>query len=498
LNGTAYDRVRYPGKFYPQSSVDRLATLSRLHGLQSASPHSSRVLELGCGDGGNLIPQAMQFPDAQFVGVDLAASAIEAGRVVIEQLGIRNIQLIAADLAEFDPAGQLFDYVVAHGVLSWVPAPVRDRLMQLCGECLTPQGVAYISYATLPGGYVRNVPRDLMRFHTRHIADAQDKAHGAREVIEFVKSALPATSFVRELIDREMAGTEGKDFFLLHDLLADENEPLYFLDFMEAAAEAGLQYLSEAELSEASMSGLPPAVQRQLEQVPSRLEREQYLDFIHLRRFRQTLLCRNGLSLDLNVTPDRLNGIFISSPVQPATAGTDIRAPGDLEFRHPQWGSFRADTPLTKALGLALARSDPRGITFDGVRQAVAQQLEHEVIDDAALIRFLMSLFARDLVALHSTRWNFSTVVSERPCVSALTRWLASINGPVVNGALGTFYLPSEPLRRLVTLLDGTRTLDVLLDDLIAVTPKQDQSSLQQAILQRRLKLLSDNAMLIS
>lgn len=500
MEPTTYDQVRYPGKFYPQSSADRLATLGRLCGLQTTLPTKCRLLELGCGDGGNLIPQALAFPQSRFVGVDLAASAVEDGRRTIGALGLENIELHVGDIADFDPGPEPFDYITAHGVLSWVPAEVRQALMAICGRCLAPQGVAYVSYSALPGGYLRNVPRDLMRFHTRAIADPQLRPRAAREAVEFMLAAVPGNAFTRELIEREMAGFEGKDYFLLHDLLADENEPLYFLDFIDAAAECGLQFLAEAEFGAMSTAAYPPRVKHQLDALASRLEREQYVDFIQLRRFRQTLLCRKDLTVDLAVTGERLAGLHFSTRIRPVRPDADPRAVGALDFKHPYQGSFRTDEPEAKALALVLAGGDRRGMSFDELEAGVARTLQQPRAPDQplrrALVSALLSLYARDLVEIHATRWEFSSTVSARPSASPYVRWLAERGAPVVNAALGTFFLPTPLLRRLVMLLDGTRSSDDLLEALSAETPPAEQEGLTVENLRRRLQLLADNALL--
>ena len=94
---TPYDRVPYPGLPFAQTHPDRLATLAILFGLAPAPVTGCRVLELGCGDGGNLIPMAFEQPGSEFLGIDLARSGIEQGRRAIESLGLPNIRLEQAD-----------------------------------------------------------------------------------------------------------------------------------------------------------------------------------------------------------------------------------------------------------------------------------------------------------------------------------------------------------------------------------------------------------------
>ena len=145
-----------------QTHPDRLATVARLFGLAAAAPGACRVLELGCGDGGNLIPMALQLPRSEFTGIDLAGDAIHEGHVVVSALGLQNITLRQLDLMEAGPDLGEFDYIIAHGLYSWVPSEVRERLLRICRVNLAPSGVAYVSYNTYPGFHRREMFREMM------------------------------------------------------------------------------------------------------------------------------------------------------------------------------------------------------------------------------------------------------------------------------------------------------------------------------------------------
>lgn len=159
--GSLYDEIPYPGFPLPQTHPDRLATLATLFGMKPAPPAACRVLEVGCGDGGNLIPMALGLPESQFLGIDLAEKPVAAGCALIHSLGLQRIHLRTLDL--MDAGRQLgeFDYIIAHGVYSWVPGEVRDGLLRLCRMLLAPNGVAYVSYNTYPGFHRRELFRDI-------------------------------------------------------------------------------------------------------------------------------------------------------------------------------------------------------------------------------------------------------------------------------------------------------------------------------------------------
>ncbi len=500
---TQYDEVRYPGKFYPQASPDRLGTLATLYGLEPAPVDKCRVLELGCGEGGNVIPLAYVFPNSRILGVDLSRSAVEYGQGLIQRLGLKNAELRALDIMEFSPDAGKFDYIIAHGILSWVPEPVRQQMLEICAHHLAPKGVVYISYNTMPGGYLRNYPRDLMRFHTKFISDPTAKTKEARNVIDFVISAIPAPTIERELLKREMKPYEGKDFFLYHDLLADVNDPIYFLDFMDAASKCGMQYVSESNLSFMRTANFPDNIRQQLDNMQDRLMREQYMDFIHGRRFRQTILCRAGHDLDLEVTPDRMERMLISSWAKPAQAVSDIHKAEKVEFRRGQATPTICSEPMSKAVFLALGEAYPRGLRFSELRKDVCRRLEKDAEaltaeDDAKMIRIIVSGFANDVIELHVHQSEYCTKVSERPVANPVARLQAEYGTTIFTMNLMSFAVQEGLFRTVVTLLDGTRDFQGLMIDLQSRLGGGELGSITPENLRRVLETLASYGVLIA
>ena len=176
----SYDEFPYLSFPFPQSHPDRLATIGWLFGMQPAPIDRCRVLEVGCASGGNLIPMAASLPGSEFVGIDFSPVHIERGVADIEALGLSNIRLLAMDIMDFSEAHGTFDYIIAHGVYSWVPNAVQERLLAICARQLQPAGIAYVSYNTLPGWRMRSVVRDAMTYHTRGIAEPGKRVAQAR------------------------------------------------------------------------------------------------------------------------------------------------------------------------------------------------------------------------------------------------------------------------------------------------------------------------------
>ena len=144
-----YDQVPYDKKSFSQTHVDNLATTATLFGMQPARPECCRVLELGCAAGANLIPMAFYLPESQFMGVDYSKVQIDDGQKVLQSLRLANIELKQLNILEIDKTLGQFDYIICHGIFSWVADEIQEKIFSICSQNLAPQGVAYVSYKSL-------------------------------------------------------------------------------------------------------------------------------------------------------------------------------------------------------------------------------------------------------------------------------------------------------------------------------------------------------------
>ncbi|MEO7328691.1 MAG: class I SAM-dependent methyltransferase, partial [Minicystis sp.] len=238
---TPHDQVRYPVGVFEHTHPSRLATLATLFGMRPPPVERCRVLELGCGEGSNLIPMAEALPDARFTGVDLASTRIAAGSAWAAQLGLENLTLEARDILDFEPDPGVYDYIIAHGVYSWVPPAVQEKVLSIVQRGLAPQGVGYVSYNALPGGYLRKPLRDLMLFHGRGLDDPERRVPQSRAIAAFAAAGSPAvTGVYKQVLEGQRDRlAQLADEYLFHDDLCPHNESLYFHDFMERAGRHG-------------------------------------------------------------------------------------------------------------------------------------------------------------------------------------------------------------------------------------------------------------------
>jgi methyltransferase-like protein/SAM-dependent methyltransferase len=458
---TIYDVVPYRSVARTATHVDRIAVLGKLLAMDVADPAACRVLELGCGDGGNLIPMALSLPGSEFVGFDLAPSAIERGVAAAAAVGVTNVSLHAGDIAAIGPEAGEFDYVIAHGVYSWVPPAVRVALLRLVRERMRPQGLAFISYNALPGDHIRSVVRQMMRMHTADIEDPRKKIEQARALLQLLTQAPgDAGDVYRPLLQSEVGrAMQSSDELLFHDDLADISQPFFFTEFMGAARAAGLQFASEAVFHSMSLSALPPNLAGMLGELAERdvIAKEQYLDFLTCRGFRQTVLCHEEVELRRDVDVDRMAQFrFLTE----ARRGEPDEGQSGVAFRHRNGSALRTDHALTiRALDLMVA-ANPRSVPFE---ELVAGAGATSPEDREALADVLFRTFSVGVTELRLSEPQIVVELTERPTASPWARYTAS-TGRAANLYHELIEL-DEPAKKLLPLADGSRTLAELARD---------------------------------
>ncbi len=507
---TVYDAVAYPSYTHANSHIDGLATQAVLHGLKPAPIDASRVLELGCGDGSNLVPMAYGLPGSRFVGIDLSKCAVDRGRQMISDLGLSNVELRQGDLLEIHESWGIFDYIIVHGLFSWVPPEVREKILQICGTHLAPHGVAFISYLAYPGAHVRAMLRDMMLFRAGD-AVAPEVIQGlAREVATLVASSAPVGDVVQRALQVEAARVlEAAPDFLFHDDLAEWNAPYYFVQFLHAAGQHGLQYLSEADPTEMQVLHLSPVVREQLNRLaPNRIQREQYLDFIKGRRFRQTLLCRTGIQVDETGGPGRLAGLRLASSSTGPGAPIDLTPGIEVSFHSLRGPRLDTGYAAGKAMLALLVESWPRRLPVEVVAAEVQAQLTAAGLpvteDQDAFLRpvweFVVQLHLGGILEIHMDPTRQDPQIAVKPYASPIARWQA-LRGSFVTSLRHVGMTYKDPwVIRLLPYLDGTRDREALIELLrsweVSLSGPEAGSAGVAMLLEERLKNLADSGFL--
>ena len=455
-----------------------MATIATLYGMVPVPVERCRVLELGCGDGTNIISMAYALPQSTFVGIDSASQPIIEGNHAITQLGLQNVRLLRCDIADFKADEGLFDYIIAHGVYSWVPAPVRDRLLAICRNNLSAKGLAYISYNTYPGCHVRDMTREMMLFHVRDLSNATDRVAQGRALLKFLASSKKEPDLYRKLLGEELeVSMERSDAALYHDDLSRVTHPVYLHEFLAHAAQHGLQFLGEAMFNELQPGDYTSATLDTIRELENDvIAREQYLDFLLCRRFRRTLLCHCEVPLDYELRTDVIADLYAAADLQPTSSVPDLRNPVIEDFQAQKGASIQTNRPLEKAALWHLSQCWPRSVRITELLTAARslasseEARESEQDQDARdLCNLLLRAYAAGVVELHTWAPQIMTEVSDHPIASPIARFESRRGTRITTLRHTGIELSDENSRDLLGLLDGTRDYENLVDSLTAL-----------------------------
>ena len=476
---TPYDDVLYPTGLFPQTHPDRLATTAYLRGMSPAPIEHCRVLELGCGAASNLVSMAFQLPESEFVGIDLGRIPIASGRALVADLGLANVTLKAMDLCDPSLEGfGTFDFIIAHGVYSWVPQQVRERILQISRDMLNPQGVAYISYNAYPGCHFRDLVRHMMCFHTQKFEGVGEKLTQACALVKFMAESRIKPDYYTEAFRTQLGRLEKYQAeSLYHDDLNPLAQPFYFHEFIEAAERHDLKYVGEAVLDTSDRALFTEETLRRMAELEGADEivREQYKDFLCGTGFRQTLLCRKETEFSAFFRDDRIPELFAECD---SVAMNDPKQAGDspIEFKSPRGGRVEITHPVWRA-GLSYICSQwPRSVSFEEILNHVKQMelgksAEWESGSEAKTIAAaLTQSYLAGVVSLRVRPSDVVNRVSERPAISRLAQAQLRLGSPVSSQLHRSMKIPDAASARFLSLLDGTRDLNALATEMIAFT----------------------------
>jgi len=412
---------------------------------------------------------AFEFPDSRFVGIDLSPVQVEIGRGMSGELSLTNIELIQADILELKAdALERFDYIIVHGVYSWVPPAVQERILSLCRNHLDENGLAYVSYNTYPGWCGKQALRQMLRHHTRQIDDPREKVAAALELIQVLPGSktMPGdpAAILADRLRSDLQKIGDPAAYLIHEYLIDSNQPLYFREFLERIESSGLRYVDDAYPGGSSPDRLPPAGRQWIEEhLTDPMERQQYIDFVGNVSFRRSLLCLRERALESGMTFACMQTLHVA-----ATCNREESDDGTPRFRTDPGLRFSAGHPGMAAILNSLVDARPASIPVNELRRTLGEDVaEGEV---AAMLSGLQHAAAVEFV---STPRRCTPTVGDRPRASGLVRYQAR-SDLVTSAAHRPVRLRDAFERHLVQLLDGEHTVPEL-TALIRTRLKPDQ-----------------------
>lgn len=300
----------YPAMSHPVCDPAMTAASALLAGLETRHPSGARILEIGCGSGLNLIALADRWPGSRFTGIDLTDEAVRLASSLADAAGLRNISFSARDLRDLTEADGEFDYIIAHGVFSWVPDEVKLALLDRCRRLLAPNGLATVSFNVECGW----LPRFPVIEKTRAIQQAGGVS--PTDALAVLRTIAEPGSQEMAIIDDLLA--KGPQVLAFDDF-APVNDPWSLAAFVAAAGNAGLRWLGESDPA----MNLPRSID---EEAFNRL-REAHADPLAFhsavdeacgRTFRSGMLCRDDAPVEGKVSLERVFDLNLRCAGEPS------------------------------------------------------------------------------------------------------------------------------------------------------------------------------------
>jgi len=470
-----YQARPYPPMSHPVTHPALIAAAATLAGLHPVAADHARVLEIGCASGHNLLPLAQAYPEAQFTGIDFSEPAIQLAREAAAAAMLDNITFIAADLRTFDPGDGLFDYVIAHGVFSWVDHETATALLSLCHNALAPSGVACVSYNVLPGWALRQplaMLASALANHPSAAATSDLPLNGLPDLFDafFAESTTSYGEHLRQNA-HDMAA-KGPDILAFDDL-APINHPCYFVEFLDASNRAGLRYLGESNPSENTPAELPDAAREKLKiyaDDPRLLQ--QLIDFLLGRTFRTSLLSRTDGTELVDITYQRVLGLAARTSLRHAGSLRDFSAGARMRFTAGDEDVVtELDHPEAKALLSSLIQASPACPPLTDTIAAM-----HALLPDGCdtspqrLARLVMDGVRHGWIELRAAPVALPPPPGEMPAISPLHLHHAGRNEPLVDVYHQPCSFREAAHYPIAAAMDGTRTLD----ELAEIAKRQD------------------------
>lgn len=432
-------KLLYTSQPFAFSQPASLAALGALYGIETEPVETARILELGCASGGNIIPLAARFPNAAFVGIDIEAAEIEEGQSRVRALGLANIGLEAADILEFAERKERFDYIICHGVLSWVPKPVQDAIFRLCQAQLSSRGLVMISFNLLPGWRLEQMIRDICLEALDPAADGQTNVSRAiarlQAVAAGVQDNTPYGFLCRQAAQRL---AQADPSYLLADHLAPVNDCFLFTDVLARAHAAGLHYVSDAEVA----TSLPEAV------LPRAAAKARAL--------------ANGDAALLQSYLDQMSGRTFRRAIFAKQAARDEPNPGALARLHASFGLSR-ETSSPRAFHAASGHTytAPNDEVADALGELAGVYPATRLISDLApfetLASSLMLLTAAGHLRVQTAPLHTGVASEAKPRAFAVARLQAAQRALSVTTLRHFSASLSPDAMALLPHLDGTR-----------------------------------------
>lgn len=456
---TTYDEIQYQDEAIKATSISHIHGVATLFGLKPQDPNRARVLELGCARALNLINLAYLHPKSKFVGVDLSKAQIEVANERITGLALGNIEAKHASILDIDQSWGTFDYIIAHGILSWVPDDVRQKIFSIFETNLSPQGIGYVSYNTYPGWHIRDPLRAYMLEAAKDHTEFNTRATAGREILAFLLRCMEAEETpISKCYQQEIKQMISMpNWYYIHDFMNDICQPFYFVNVIKDLKAHNLEYLGDSEIASMLPGNLSPKIQQALRQKAiDEIKVEHLMDFCSNRMFRRTLVVKKGTAISRKVFPSQLHNAYLSSPMFPST---ETEEESKVRFVHPNGGGLESSDPLLRQIVLQLHARWPDNMNLLDLYAYV--NLSPESPKALEIAEQLLRCAFANLVDISYFPYRCTPKIEEKPIASKVARYIAKQSTTIPTLRHDTAHLDAIE-QQIISHLDGTHAKDEL------------------------------------
>lgn len=406
----SYNKTPYKSYPHHKSSPENLCSLGRLFGVKTPSIESAKILELGCSEGHNLLPHAANFPHSTFVGVDLSSVHINAANNHVKNMGLSNVTFHNCSITDINKDWGQFDYIIAHGVISWVPNFVREKIFSVCSKNLSENGIAYISYNVLPGWNIIRGIRNMMIYATANLLDPAQKVSKARKLLNVIADSLQGSNnFYAQTLQKEAIKiSKHEDYYIRHEYLEEENKQYYFHEFLAEVEKHKLQYLSDCSLSSIYPNKFLRRIDEVLEKIEEVAQVEQYMDFLTNRRFRSSLLVHSKIGVNRKISSEIIKNFTITTSIIPEYPLAKVNLHNTQENLKFFYNTVRksnfvfSNSPVLKSVLYVLSENICNPLTFSELVNFAADKLKVQscTINESELSDSLLNLLLKGFINL--------------------------------------------------------------------------------------------------
>ena len=250
-DGYVTDTV-YTWGFYGDMSPFNLNYIAMMHGFAPVDlDRQFSYLELGCGNGVSSNVFAACHPTGQFHAVDLNPEHTDNARAMADGGMLSNIHVHNTTFGELDlGALPMFDFIVLHGIYSWVAPKVRSEIIRIIKNKLLPGGYAFVSYNALPGGAQKMPLREMMlRYSDGSELSSMDRAREGLRYLRFLKEKKSAffakNPEAAKMLDRLLKQDLS---YISHEFLNEHWHCFYFREVAREFRAAGCHYVGSSPL----------------------------------------------------------------------------------------------------------------------------------------------------------------------------------------------------------------------------------------------------------